>query len=148
MLYVYEFEIYKSNKYYLALPFVLDGATQGTSFNDACEMAAEWLKTEIETRLMHGVDIPGSTFDHEPENGGKVVIVAVSASLEEVPKVTASKAAEMLGVTRGRVSQMCAKAQLESFKDGGIVWVTLDSIKSRIAERPHAGRPKSLVTVQ
>ena len=42
----------------------------------------------------------------------------------------------MLGVTKGRVSQMVKANQLEAFRDGGTVWVTLDSIEARLAEKP------------
>lgn len=142
MLYTYEFEIYKSEQFYLASPFDLEVGTQGMSFGEACELAADWLKMEIESYLMRHLEVPKSNFGHEPQHGGKIVIVAVEASIDTIRKVPASKAAEMLGVSRGRVSQMCAKAQLESFKDGGITWVTLDSIETRLAERPKAGRPK------
>ena len=67
--------------------------------------------------------------------------VAVNADKDTVRKVNASRAAEMLGVTKGRVSQMVKANQLEAFRDGGTVWVTLDSIEARLAEKPKAGRP-------
>lgn len=46
------------------------------------------------------------------------LLVAVNADKGTVRKVNASCAAEMLGVTKGRVSQMVKANQLEAFRDG------------------------------
>lgn len=142
MLRVYEFEIFEDEGWFLALPYDFDGGTQGETFAEACGMAAEWLQIECEERAMHGLPFPEPTFGNEPKNGGKTVIVAVSAGKGTVRKVRAARAAEMLGVTRGRVSQMVSAGQLESFREGGTVWVTADSVEARLAERPKAGRPR------
>lgn len=116
-------------------------AVAAAIFADACEMAAEWLQGECEYRAIHDEPFPKQTFGNQPKNGGKVVIVAVNADKGTVRKVNASRAAEMLGVTKGRVSQMVKANQLEAFRDGGTVWVTLDSIEARLVEKPKAGRP-------
>ena len=47
----------------------------------------------------------------------------------------------MLGVSRGRVSQMLAAGQLEGFRRGRAMFVTRESVKARLAEAPKAGRP-------
>ena len=94
---------------------------------------------------MHDKPLPEPSFGNEPKNGGKTVIVAVSAGKDTVRKVRAAQAAEMLGVTRGRVSQMISTGQLESFRERGTVWVTEDSIEARLAEQPKAGRPRKSV---
>lgn len=148
MLHVYEFEIIEEAGLFVALPYDFDGGTQGATFADACEMAAEWLQVECEYRAIHDEPFPKQTFGNEPKNGGKVVIVAVNADKDTVRKVNASRAAEILGVTKGRISQMVKANQLEAFRDGGTVWVTLDSIEARLAEKPKAGRPaKAQATV-
>ena len=145
MLRVYEFEIFEDEGLFLALPYDFDGGTQGGSFAQACEMAASWLQCECEERTMHDKPLPEPSFGNEPKNGGKTVIVAVSAGKDTVRKVRAAQAAEMLGVTRGRVSQMISTGQLESFRERGTVWVTEDSIEARLAEQPKAGRPRKSV---
>lgn len=144
MLYVYEFEIFESEGRVLACPYDMDGGTFGDDLRTACEMAADWLRTEAESRLIHDIDFPEPTFGNEPTHGGRNVIVAVDASKDTIRKVSASKAAKMLGVTPGRVSQMVSAGRLEAFKDddGIHTWVTVDSIEARIAEAPRAGRPK------
>ena len=142
MLRVYEFEVFEDGGLFLALPYDFDGGTQGGTFAEACEAAAGWLQSECEERALHGLPFPEPTFGNEPRNGGKTVIVAVSAGRDTVRKVRAAQAAEMLGVTRGRVSQMISAGRLESFRDGGTVWVTADSVEARMAEAPKAGRPR------
>lgn len=90
---------------------------------------------------MHGAQLPAPTFDNAPKHGGHVGVVAVETSLEAVDCVTASEAAEMLGVSRGRVSQMLAAGQLEGWRRGASTFVTRASVHARLTERPHPGRP-------
>lgn len=144
MLYVYEFEISKGNEMLVAYPFDFEGATQGKDEREVAEMAADWLKLAIEDCLMHGKALPEATFGNEPRHGGRTLIVAVEASLNTVDAVPAHKAAEMLGVSRGRVSQMVSAGLLEGFRKGRDAFVTQDSIDARLRELPKAGRPKTV----
>lgn len=146
MLHVYEFEVFEDEGWLLAFPYDMAGGTQGADFKEACEMAADWLKTEMEHRAMHGEPFPEATFGNEPRHGGHNVIVAVDAGKDTVPRMTAAAAARELGVTPGRVSQMVAKGQLETFEDEGRTWVTRGSVEARKAEAPRAGRPKKAAT--
>ena len=144
MLYVYEFEIFEDEGWLLAFPYDMRGGTQGADFREVCEMAADWLHAEAEARLVNGVEFPEPTFGNEPRHGGRNIIVAVEASKDTIRKVSASKAAKLLGVTPGRVTQMIAAGKLCAFKDddGVHTWVTMDSIEARLAEQPKAGRPR------
>ena len=142
MLHVYEFEVFEDEGIVLALPYDMDGGTQGESFAEACEMAADWLKTEMEHRAMHGLSFPDATFGNDPRAGGRTIIVAVDAGKETVPRMTAAAAARELGVSPGRVSQMVKAGQLESFDDEGRTWISRYSVEARKAEAPKAGRPK------
>ena len=141
MLAVYEFELFEDEGLVLAFPFDFDGGTQGGDIKEASEMAADWLKGEVEHRMMAGKPVPEATFGNEPQHGGRIAIVAVDANPDSVEAVAASDAADMLGVTRGRVSQMIASGQLEGYKKGRAAFVTLESVKARLAENPKAGRP-------
>ncbi|WP_165046206.1 MULTISPECIES: type II toxin-antitoxin system HicB family antitoxin [unclassified Adlercreutzia] len=142
MVYVFEFEIVEEEGWFVAIPFDFSGATQGESVAEACEMAADWLRTEIEYRLMNNEVIPEATLEHKPQRGGRVLLVAVDVSLDSVEKVSAKDAAVLLGVTRSRISQMVKEGLLTGFRVGRDVYVTLDSIRARIAEKPKVGRPK------
>lgn len=50
MFYVYEFEVFEDEGWFLACPFDFLGGTQGETFAEACEMAADWLRVECEHR--------------------------------------------------------------------------------------------------
>lgn len=144
MLYVYEFELCESEGMVVAFPFDFLGGTQGSDLAEASEMAADWLKTELEYRLMGGEDIPEATLGHDPErDGGRILLVAVDASLDTVKAVTATKAAEMLGVSRPRISQMLKAQKLIGYRKGRDTFVTVDSVNARLAESPKSGRPKA-----
>ena len=141
MLAVYEFELFEDEGWVLAFPYDMDGGTQGADLKEACEMAADWLKGEVEHRMMAGLALPEATFGNDPRHGGRNAIVAVDADLDSVPTVSASDAAEMLGVSRPRVSQMLSSGTLEGYRKGRATFVTLDSVNARLAESPKAGRP-------
>lgn len=142
MFHVYEFEIFEDEGWYLAIPFDMLGGTQGETLEECCEMAVDWLRTEMEYRDMHDEGFPKATFGNEPAHGGRVVLVGVDAGRDTVRKVTASEAARRLGVSPGRVTQMIAANQLEAFREGHRTWVTIDSIEARLEEEHKAGRPR------
>ena len=143
MNYIYEFELFNDDNFILAFPFDFEGGTQGDSLQDVCSMAADWLQTELEHRLMHDLEIPKPTFGNTPQHAdGRIVLISVQADRDTIRKMSAADAARTLGVSPGRVSQMIATHQLEAFKDGHKTWVTEDSVKARLAEAPKSGRPK------
>jgi predicted RNase H-like HicB family nuclease len=142
MQYTYEFEIAESDGWFVAMPFDLDGATQGKTIAEVSLMAADWLRADIEHRLIHGLDVPVATFGNEPIEGGARTIVSVDAGLNTVRTVSASEAARMLGVSPSRVTHMIRDGLLEAFKDGHKTFVTVDSINARLAEPHSAGRPR------
>lgn len=139
---VYEFEVFTEEGIYVAVPYDLEGATQGRDFNDVCLMAADWLRLTIEEHEIQGLEMPDPTFGNTPRYGGTNVVFGVSAGLETIEKVTASEAARMLGVSQSRISQMIKSAQLEGWQEGRNTYVTLDSVQARLAEKPRAGRPR------
>ena len=83
-------------------------------------------------------------FGHEPQRGGKIIAVAVSRELNDIPSVPAADAARMLGVSSARVSQLINAELLDSWKDGTKRMVSKSSIEARLADAPKAGRPKEV----
>lgn len=142
MLHVYEFEVFEDEGLVMAFPYDMDGGTQGADFKEACENAADWLRTEVEQRAIHGEPMPEATFGNGPRHGGRNVVIAVDAGLGSIRRVLPSEAARMLGVTPGRVTQMVSAGLLDAFEDSGRKWVTVDSVEARMAEHPKAGRPR------
>ena len=147
MLYVYEFEIFEDEGVYLAFPFDMDGGTQGDTYEEVVLLAYDWLKMEMEHREMHDLPIPKASYRNVPQNGGTIVTLGVEAGKDTVERVTSAKAATILNVSRGRVSQLVNSNKLESFKDGGTTYITLSSIKQRLKSNPHSGRPKQAVVL-
>lgn len=141
MTHVYEFEVFQCEGVYAVLPFDFDGATEGEDLRDAAEMAVDWLRLTIEDHALRGRDLPVPTFGNAPRHGGTIMLVAVEAGLNTVPRVTPAEAARALGVTPGRVSQLMAAGKLERFEAEGRTWVTCYSLEARLAERPGPGRP-------
>ena len=143
-MYVCEFELVKDGDFVLCWPFWpgrVDG-TQGEDFDDAIDMAADWLHEMVLDYLMRGEDVPKFPKGNRPLRGGSIVIVAVDASISEVPAMTSTDAARMLGLSTARVAQLCKAGLLDSWKIGHTRMVSLESVELRLAEERHAGRPR------
>ena len=142
MFYTYEFEVFKSDGLLVAVPYDMDGGTQGEDWEDLGDMVADWLRGEINYRLMQGKELPPRTFGNKPRKGGTNIVVSVQAGLDTVERVTAADAARMLGVTPGRVSQMLSAGQLIGWRDGHSSYVTRDSLEARMMAGSKVGRPR------
>ena len=92
MVYVWEFEFFDSDGMVDAVPCgsLGGGGTFGSDLNDAVESAADFLACMVDDHLMGGVDLPAPDFGHQPQHGGKVIAVAVSRELGDIPAVTAA----------------------------------------------------------
>lgn len=143
MFYTCEFEVFESEGLLVAVPYCMDGGTQGENWQDLGEMVADWLRGEVNYRIMHDIELPQQTFGNSPRKGGTNIVVSVQAGLDTVERVTAAEAARMLGVTPGRVSQMLAANQLQGWREGHSSYVMRDSVEARLSADPHAGRPKT-----
>lgn len=143
MVYVWEFEFFEEDGGFCAIPCggFGYGATCGDDLEEAVEYAADFLKMAVEDHLMHGKKLPAIDFGHEPEHGGRIIAVAVECSLDDVPSMTASEAADELGVSTARVAQLVKAGLLESWKDGSNRMVSVASVEARKAESPKPGRP-------
>lgn len=143
MIVIQEFEFYPDPEGgYVVKPCGLEGATEGDSYEDAVEMAVDWLRVCALAALERGAEFRGGGLGHVPSRGGTVVTLAVNVELSDIPAVTAAEAAEMLGVSTARVAQLCRDGSLNSWRVGSTRMVSRDSIKCRLAARPGAGRPR------
>ena len=142
MIVIQEFEVYPDPEGgYAVEPCGLAGATEGDTYEEAVEMAVDWLRVHALAALEHGTEFEGSGLGHTPCHGGMVVTVATNVELSDIPAVTAAEAAEMLGVSTARVAQLCRDGSLNSWKVGSTRMVSRDSIEYRLAAKPEAGRP-------
>lgn len=143
MVCVCDFEFYAAdNGSVIANPLSIEAdALEAESLEEALEAAAEWLADVVDDAIVRGGELPdaavvprGEAAEH-PRRGGVVYPIAVVRNLSDVAAVPATEAARLLGVTRGRVAQLCAKGKLESWKEGTRRMVSLRSILERLDER-------------
>lgn len=143
MVCMMEFELVPEEGGYAVVPFGAEGATQGDTEEEAVEMAADWLRTRALCELEQGREPKSGPLGNEPSRGGRVVAVAVDASISDIPAVTAAEAARMLGVSTARVAQLCRAGELMSWRVGRARMVSRASVECRAAACPAAGRPRS-----
>ena len=142
MQYTYECELWRGETEWCIEPFGIAGITQGKDVEDACESAADLLRETICDHLLRGEKPPSPSFGNAPQHEGIRVIVSVEASLNNIDKVSASEAATMLGVSRGRITAMAESGLLDAWKDGRNTWVSRASVEARLAHPRKPGRPK------
>ncbi len=143
MLYVCEFEFFRDDGCVLAVP--CNGMGEGTfgdDLEDAVTSAADWLGGVVEDCLLGLGELPPMEFGYEPEHGGRIIAVAVERDLSDVPAMTATRAAEELGVSVARVSQLAKAGLLRGWKDGNRLMVSNDSVEARKRDAPKPGRPR------
>ena len=146
MVYVWEFEFFESGGYVDAVPCPpFDGGTFGDDLNDAVASAADWLGCMVDEHLMGNVELPPMEFGHGPQNGGRIIAIAVERDLGSIPAMTASDAARALGLSTARVSQLIKAGLLDSWKDGTKRMVSKASVEARMECDPKPGRPKAKV---
>lgn len=130
MDYTYEADIEREDGDWLisfpAFPGAFGG---GRTMRKACRDASEALRMAIAQSISEGKKLPRATFNTPPK---AVFTVQVDGSyIDETGSVTATEAARMLGVSKGRVSQLVKAGQLDTVLVGGRSRVTLASIDAR-----------------
>ncbi|MDR2715268.1 MAG: type II toxin-antitoxin system HicB family antitoxin [Coriobacteriaceae bacterium] len=143
--YLYEVELTPDEEggYCVSVPDLEGCFSQGDTIEDALDMASDALITYVASLLKYGEAIPAPKFGHEAPKGGMVVAVSFETDTSYIiDAVSPSEAARMLGVSRGRVSQMIRSGQLTANKSATETWVDRASIESRMASTQRAGRPR------
>ncbi len=137
MFVMQEFELFEDDGWVLAFPFDMPGATEGHDFEDAAEMAADLLKCMAEDWIIRDIEPPKPTFGNEPKHGGRIVLIGVEVTRDSIPTISASEAADRLGVSRPRITQMLASGKLTGWRDGRNTRVTVDSVNARLEYRDY-----------
>ena len=149
MRYSYEAELRYSEEehaWYAEFPG-FDGSAyaDGDTVEEAVRNAAGVLELTICDYLDGGRALPAPSF-HEPP------LTVISVEVDD-GAIAASRcmsvldAAELLGVTPGRVSQLLGKGQLEAYEYRGTRLVTIASVNARRTSAPRTGRPRKAVAV-
>ena len=145
MAYVYEGKIEREDGCFVATVPAFPGCFGGgDTIADACRNASEALRLFIADRLDNGTPLPPQIISAEPS---VVLVVDVADDFVAASKcMTVSEAAEALGVSSSRVSQLLGNGQLEPYQDGGRRMVTIASVNARKARKPAPHRPRKTAT--
>jgi excisionase family DNA binding protein len=133
MVYVCEFEFWRSPEgNVIAEPLSVDcEGTFGEDLPDAVASAADWLSMFVDDYLMEGAEPPEASLGNEPRHGGRVIAVAVSRELGDIPAMTTAEAARELGVSCDGIARMRASGLLESWRVGSRLMVSRSSVEAR-----------------
>lgn len=121
----------------------LDIITQGDDETDVAYMAQDLLETWLVMALQGRRELPKATFGHKtgPDEYRMVVAVECGADTPQVETMTVNDAADILGVTPGRVRAMIRDGVLRAHKVGGVHAVETQSVMDRFNNPRYAGRP-------
>lgn len=116
--------------------------TDGSTMTEASKNASDVLRLMLAEYIYAGMTLP-STGDMDGCNA--VFTVEVTDDfITETQCMSFSQAAEELGVSKGRISQMVKSGQLELFEHRGKRMVTIASVNARQNQQPKAGRPRKV----
>lgn len=140
MVYSYEAIITKEEDgYFVRFPQLPDAFTQGATREEAVTRA-----TDVLTLVLSGIVDEGGR-PPAPERVAEVVSVCVDVTRAVVDAskcMTNAEAAEELGVTSGRVSQLVKSGQLERVIIDGRSMITIESVNRRKKNPPAPHRPR------
>lgn len=141
MTYTYEANIKgHDGGWFVTFPDFPGAYSPGETLQEACEGAAESLRLTIAEHIDSGIPLPAPSMAAKPE---AVFCVEVSDYyIARTKCMTVTEAAEELGVTPGRVSQLLSRGQLEARELDGQRLVTIESINRRKKNPPAPHRPK------
>ena len=132
--------------WYVDFP-MFDGScyTDGDTIEQAVANAADVLSLTIADYIDSGLELPRPSFHNPPRT-----IVCVDVDDEYIARtncMTFGQAAEELGVSPSRVSQLAKAGRLETRTIGGRTYVTIASVNDRKANPPAAHRPTKVAAI-
>ena len=114
---------------------------QGDTFADCVRSASDGVETHVAALIEDGRDVPPAS--RVSADDGEVVYVYADAETVDLgePSMSASTAAERLGVSKGRISQLIAAGKLEAYRTPHYTMVTVASVEAYESSPRKAGRP-------
>lgn len=140
MDYVYEGKLTRvEDEWYVSFDEFPGCGGGGATVDEACRDAAEALRLGIATAVEDG-RIPKASVT------GDGIVFCVEVDERYICRtacMTVSRAADELGISRGRVSQLLNLGRLDAAVIDGKRMVTIASVNARLSEDVKAGRPKA-----
>ncbi|MGN0038255.1 MAG: helix-turn-helix domain-containing protein [Coriobacteriales bacterium] len=129
------------------LPDGFGKAVHAPSREKAAQKAASSLKAGVMRRLLCGEPVPQPEHLEAPSCEGGMLLAVVADVDTDGLRVTASEAADILGVSNARVTQLLDSGKLVGYREGRDSYVTLPSIRRRLegaASQPGSGAPADI----
>jgi predicted RNase H-like HicB family nuclease len=139
----------EKNGYFIWFPDLPDAFTQASDMRTAALNAAEVLELVLADYIADGAEPPTPTFGYGCDDGATRALVSVRVTVDDVLRmgtVSSTEAAHILKVSKGRIAQMVASGQLDSFGEGTARLISLRSVNARATSAPKAGRPRKTLT--
>lgn len=120
---------------------------QGDDFNECVRSASDAVETHVAALIEDGREVPVPS--RVQADDGEVVYVYADPETVELgePSISASEAAERLGVSKGRVSQLISAGKLKAYRTPHYTMVTVASVEAYGASPRRAGRPAAVPPV-
>jgi excisionase family DNA binding protein len=144
MIYIYDAVIERDEDgYSVSFPQFPEAVTFGATREEASRRAAEVLVLALAERIEEGGEIPSQ------ERVAEVLSVGVEVTGDDIDKskcLTIDQAAQELGVSAGRVSQLASSGKLTAVTFGKRRMVTIASVNERKANPSLPSRPRKVKT--
>lgn len=144
MKFIYEaLVIIETNgSYYATIPDLPACSVRAGSYEEAVFLLSDYAEEALSRMLCNSIEPPAPTYGRISYDGYSIATMVLHASDEANYRViSASQAADMLGVSRARVSQMLKKGTLHGYKTGRDSWVYLASVENRLRYFPNRRAP-------
>jgi len=143
MQYTYEaiFSQEDGGRYSVNFPDLVGCYTCGDDYSDAIAMASDVLALWLSSAEIDGITIPKANFHHPLGDNEERVVMSVATDGYPI-SITTNEAAQILGVSVGRVRQLVTSGQLQGEKSGRDYMVSHDSVRARAEKPRQAGRPR------
>lgn len=142
MRYIYDAVIERDEDgYAVSFPQFPEAVTFGATREEASRRAAEVLVLTLAERIEEGGEIPSQ------ERVAEVLSIGVDVTGDDIDKskcLTIDQAAQELGVSAGRVSQLASSGKLTAVTFGKRRMVTIASVNERKANPPLPSRPRKV----
>lgn len=117
--------------------------TYGETYAEAATMALDAMRTYVASLLLHGDTLPSPTFE-EPKPGTQAMLACFETEPGDIVEgevISAAEASRRLGVTPGRITHMLSSGVLTGYRRGRRTYISVESVKQRLAQTPKPGRP-------
>lgn len=124
--------------YYAFLPDMPACSARADSYENALYTLADYAEGELSSMLCAGVQPPSPTYGRTGDATYGVATMVLSASdAANYQVMSAIQAADALGVSQARVSQMLKSGILHGYKTGRDSWVYVASVEERLRYFPN-----------